>query len=330
MASRNLPAVDGTSPSPSPHAATRQLWLATLAFFVTFAVWGSIAAFADIAQKATADEKVKGVILTSGKDSFIAGADLDMLLNTDTSDATAVMNQFSQLQRLFRSYETGGKPWVAAINGTALGGGLEICLACHYRIAINNPKTKFGQPEVKLGLLPGGGATQRIPRIMGMQASMPILLEGKELRPDAAKAAGLVHELVNTKEELLARAKAWCLANPKPIQPWDDPKFRFPGGDGKRRVSTGGGIGPLWRGDGKELFYHAADGKLMAAQVKIGASFEAGTPAPLFEFRASGNVITPYYDVTRDGQRFLLSTIVETEPNAPLSVVVNWAAELKK
>src|SRR5262245_580055 len=105
---------------------------------------------------------------------------------------------------------------------------------------------------------------------------------------------------------------------------------RFPGSDGKRMVSTGGGIGPLWRGDGKELFYHAADGKLMAAQVKVGASFEASMPAPLFEFRAGGNVITPYYDVTRDGQRFLLSTIVEKEPNAPLAVVVNWAAELKK
>jgi eukaryotic-like serine/threonine-protein kinase len=104
----------------------------------------------------------------------------------------------------------------------------------------------------------------------------------------------------------------------------------FPGGGGIRQVSTGGGIGPLWRGDGKELFYHAPDGKLMAVAVKGGASFEAGMPAPLFEFRAGGNVITPYYDVTSDGQRFLLSTIVETEAAAPLTVVVNWAAEAKK
>jgi dipeptidyl aminopeptidase/acylaminoacyl peptidase len=104
----------------------------------------------------------------------------------------------------------------------------------------------------------------------------------------------------------------------------------FPGGEGKRQVSTGGGIGPLWRGDGKELFYQAPDGKLMAVAVKVGTSFETGTPAPLFEFRASANVITPYYDVTRDGRRFLLSTVVETEPNAPLTVVVNWAAEAPK
>src|SRR5262249_49305303 len=92
------------------------------------------------------------------------------------------------------------------------------------------------------------------------------------------------------------------------------------------RARPAGESGRPWRGDGKELFYHAPDGKLMAAQVRGGASFEASMPAPLFEFRAGGYLITPYYDVTRDGQRFLLSTIVETAPNAPLTVVTNWAA----
>jgi Tol biopolymer transport system component len=104
----------------------------------------------------------------------------------------------------------------------------------------------------------------------------------------------------------------------------------FPNGGGKRQVSTGGGSGPRWRWDGKELFYHASDGKLMAAQVRGGASFEASAPAPLFEFRAGGFQPIPYYSVTRDGQRFLLSTIVETVPNAPLTIVVNWAAGVKK
>ena len=104
----------------------------------------------------------------------------------------------------------------------------------------------------------------------------------------------------------------------------------FPGGGSKRQISTGGGIGPHWRGDGRELYYHAPDGKLMAAPVTIGTSLEVGTPVALFEFRPATNAITPYYSVTRDGQRFLLSTIVETEPNAPLTVVVNWSAELKK
>jgi 3-hydroxyacyl-CoA dehydrogenase/enoyl-CoA hydratase/3-hydroxybutyryl-CoA epimerase len=187
--------------------------------------------FGDEMQKALADASVKGIIVTSGKDAFIAGADLEMIYSI--TDPQVVVDMVTQMHALLRGMEKGGKPVVAALNGTALGGGLEIALACHYRIAINNPKTKFGQPEVKLGLLPGGGGTQRVPRIMGMQNAMPILLEGKELRPDAAKAAGLVHELVNTKEELLARAKAWCLANPKPMQPWDDPKFKYPGGDGK-------------------------------------------------------------------------------------------------
>jgi len=103
----------------------------------------------------------------------------------------------------------------------------------------------------------------------------------------------------------------------------------FPEHGGKRQVSTGGGIGPLWRGDGKELFYHAPDGKLMAASVKAGASFEASVPVALFEFRAGGNLITPYYAVSADGKRFLLSTIVETAAGAPLTVVVNWTAGMK-
>jgi 3-hydroxyacyl-CoA dehydrogenase / enoyl-CoA hydratase / 3-hydroxybutyryl-CoA epimerase len=187
--------------------------------------------FADAVQKFIGDPSAKGLIITSGKEAFIAGADLEMIYAI--TDPQVVVDMVAQMHALLRGLEKCGRPVVCALNGTALGGGLEIALACHYRIAINNPKIKFGQPEVKLGLLPGGGATQRLPRIMGMQASMPLLLEGKELRPDAAKAAGIVHELVNTKEELLARAKAWCLANPKPIQPWDDPKFKFPGGDGK-------------------------------------------------------------------------------------------------
>ncbi|MGH9852694.1 MAG: TolB family protein, partial [Blastocatellia bacterium] len=104
----------------------------------------------------------------------------------------------------------------------------------------------------------------------------------------------------------------------------------FPGHGGKRQVSTAGGTGPQWRRDGRELYYHALDGKLMAVSITGGASFNAGAPVALFEFRASDNLSNPYYSVTRDGQRFLLSTIVETEPNAPLTAVVNWAAGVKK
>src|SRR6478609_11529365 len=175
---------------------------------------GSITAYAGALETALKDGKVKGIIVTSGKTDFIAGADLEMLLNADTSDAAKLTEQFSQLQKLFRRQETGGKPIVAAINGTALGGGFEICLACHHRIAAANPKAKVGQPEVKIGLLPGGGGTQRIPRLIGVMNAAPILLEGRDQTVEEAKGKGLIHEVVPANE-LLSRAKAWLMAENK-------------------------------------------------------------------------------------------------------------------
>ncbi len=222
---------------------------------------GSLTAYTETLDKALKDDKVKGIILTSGKDSFIAGADLEMLLNADTSDAAKLTEQFSQLQRLFRRQETGGKPIVAAINGTALGGGFEICLATHYRIAAANPKTKIGQPEVKLGLLPGGGGTQRIPRLIGVMNAAPILIEGKDLTVDAAKGLGLIHEVVPAAE-LLTRAKAYLTAAPteqvvpeyagkgakaidgRAVQPWDRKGFKTPGFPG----------GQVWSPPGVQTF----------------------------------------------------------------------------
>jgi len=218
---------------------------------------GSLKAYEETLTKALKDEKVKGIILTSGKDSFIAGADLEMLLNADTSDAAKLTEQFSQLQKMFRRQETGGKPVVAAINGTALGGGFEICLATHYRIAAANPKTKIGQPEVKIGLLPGGGGTQRIPRLIGVMNAAPILLEGKDLTVDAAKGLGLIHEVVPA-DQLLAKAKEWLMGPAKEqvvpeyagkgakaidgraVQPWDRKGFKTPGFPGGQVWSPAG------------------------------------------------------------------------------------------
>jgi 3-hydroxyacyl-CoA dehydrogenase/enoyl-CoA hydratase/3-hydroxybutyryl-CoA epimerase len=181
--------------------------------------------------KIAGDASVKGVILTSGKKEFLAGADIDKVFAiTDPKEAFTMAEQY---KAFLRKLELCGRPVVAALNGTALGGGLELALACHYRIAINNPKAKFGLPEVKLGLLPGGGGTQRLPRLIGIQASLPLMLEGKELRADAAKQQGIVHELATDAADMLAKAKSWCLANPKPVQPWDDKKFRWPGGDSR-------------------------------------------------------------------------------------------------
>ena len=206
----------------------------------------SMTAYAGALETAMKDAKVKGIIITSAKEAFIAGADLEMILGLDTSDASKLMEQFSQLQKLFRSQETGGKPVVAAISGTALGGGFEMCLASHYRIAAANPKTRVGQPEVKIGLLPGGGGTQRIPRLIGVQNAAPILLEGKDLTVDAAKSLGLIHEVVPAGE-LLAKAKAWLMApateqvvpefggkgakaiDGRAVQPWDRKGFKVPG-----------------------------------------------------------------------------------------------------
>ena len=132
----------------------------------------SIPEFGTALEKAYADPAVKGIIVTSAKPEFIAGADLKMILRNQDQDPSAMREVSMGLNRTFRRMETNGKPIVAAINGTVLGGGYEVCLACHHRIALDNPKTKIGLPEVKLGLLPGGGGTQRLPRMIGIRAAL--------------------------------------------------------------------------------------------------------------------------------------------------------------
>ena len=138
------------------------------------------------------------------------------------------------MKAVLRRMEMQGKPVVAAINGHALGGGLEIALACHARIAIDDPRLKIGQPEVKLGLLPGGGGTVRLPRLVGIQQALQIMRRGRRHEP-AAKALGmgLLTDLAQDRDDLMAQAAAWIAANPKAKQPWDQPKFRFPGGDSR-------------------------------------------------------------------------------------------------
>jgi 3-hydroxyacyl-CoA dehydrogenase / enoyl-CoA hydratase / 3-hydroxybutyryl-CoA epimerase len=177
------------------------------------------------------DAALKGLVITSDKKDFIVGADIDMLWALKT--AQEAFDRSMLLKRFLRRIELCGKPVVAAINGLCLGGGLEIAMACHARITLDDGKARLGLPEVKLGLLPGGGGTQRLPRLVGMQQALQMMGEGSELRADKALAAGLVTELAATREAMLAQAKAWCLANPKPKQPWDQPKFRYPGGDSK-------------------------------------------------------------------------------------------------
>ena len=199
----------------------------------------AIADIVAITKEVSSNDAIKGLVITSGKPSgFCAGADLGEMGETAgggaklTGDAAvkAAFERGFTLNKTFRELETCGKPVAAAINGLALGGGLEIALACHYRVAANdNPKLQLGLPEAKIGLLPGAGGTQRLPRIMGVQNAAPYLLQGKSMRADAALKNGVVHELAAT-DELVAKAKAWILANPDAKAPWDEKGFKVPGG----------------------------------------------------------------------------------------------------
>ena len=188
-------------------------------------------AFATLTDAFVNDQEAKGLILTSGKSTFVVGADIDQLATIETAEQA--FDLVEDLKASLRKLETSGKPVVAAITGTALGGGLELALACHYRIAIDSPKTKLGLPEVKLGLLPGGGGTQRLPRLVGIQKALELMTQGKELRPQQALEIGLIDDVAHDNDELISKAKAWINENPKAQQPWDKKGFKIPGGDSK-------------------------------------------------------------------------------------------------
>jgi 3-hydroxyacyl-CoA dehydrogenase/enoyl-CoA hydratase/3-hydroxybutyryl-CoA epimerase len=191
--------------------------------------------------KVTADAAVKGAVITSGKPTFCAGADLTLLdrlaavfatmAKTQGEEAAAAMlfEESRKLSQLYRRIETGGKPWVAAINGTALGGGFELALACHQRIASDNPKTRVGLPEIKIGLFPGAGGTQRLARMLPPADALQLLLKGDQLKLDRAKAMKLVDAVV-PEADLIKTAKEWIKAGGKAVKPWDEKGFKLPGG----------------------------------------------------------------------------------------------------
>ncbi len=180
--------------------------------------------------KVTADDSVTGLILVSGKSKiWIAGADIDVSFGSE--DPQEVFASTEALKALLRRIETIGVPVVAALNGTALGGGFETALACHYRIALDNDKIKFGFPEVGLGLLPGGGGVVRTGRLIGLQPAMEWLTQNKKYTPKKTLAAGLIHALATDMDDLMAQAKAWIKANPDAKAPWDAVKrYKIPGG----------------------------------------------------------------------------------------------------
>ena len=188
-------------------------------------------AMADCVARLQAEKNsIAGVIITSAKKTFFAGGDLNELIKVDRPQATAFYNRVLSLKSQLRTLETLGKPVVAAINGAALGGGWEICLACHHRIALDDPSLQLGLPEVTLGLLPGGGGVVRMVRMLGIEKALPYLLEGKKLAPQKALQAGLIDDLASDREALLNKARTWIKANPTAVQRWDVKGFQIPGG----------------------------------------------------------------------------------------------------
>ncbi len=187
-----------------------------------------------------ADGAVKGAVITSGKESFSGGADLTMfkslqrvyLEESAKNRDVAVKMLFDGVGRmtgLFRKLETSGKPWVSAINGTCMGGAFEMSLACHGRVAADSDAVKMALPEVKVGLFPGAGGTQRVPRLAQPQEALQMLTSGQTLTPKKAKAMGLIHEIAEPKK-LIETAKAMIKNGLKPVQPWDEKGFKLPGG----------------------------------------------------------------------------------------------------
>jgi 3-hydroxyacyl-CoA dehydrogenase / enoyl-CoA hydratase / 3-hydroxybutyryl-CoA epimerase len=176
-------------------------------------------------------DSITGVIVTSAKKTFFAGADLTTLRNVTPENAREFSAHIALVKSQLRRLEKLGRPVVAAINGTALGGGLEIALACHHRIALDTPGSKIGFPEVTLGILPGLGGVVRTVRMLGLvNALTQLLLQGQQVRPAQAKEIGIVDEVVATPHELLARGREWIAANPQARQPWDVKGYQIPGG----------------------------------------------------------------------------------------------------
>ncbi|BCG83220.1 3-hydroxyacyl-CoA dehydrogenase NAD-binding domain-containing protein [Mesorhizobium sp. 113-3-3] len=193
-----------------------------------------------IIDQVMADAGIKGAVITSGKDSFSGGADLTMLqkmlavfAKEKTKDpekaAKLLFDNAGRMGGLWRKLETSGKPWVSAINGTCMGGAFELSLACHGRVAADSDKVKMALPEVKVGIFPGAGGTQRVPRLTDQQQALQMLTSGQNLSPQKAKAMGLIHEIAEPAK-LVETAKAMIRNGLKAVQPWDEKGFKLPGG----------------------------------------------------------------------------------------------------
>jgi len=179
-------------------------------------------------------DALRGVILCSAKTTFFAGADLKGLMRSKPEEAAAFYREIEQIKKNFRTIETLGKPVVACLGGAALGGGFELALSAHCRIAVDNPKTQFGLPEITLGLIPGAGGITKMTRLLGLMGAQPYILESKLFNPREGFELGVIHQLVPNDADAAAAmrsaALAWIAANPAPQQPWDAKDYKMPGG----------------------------------------------------------------------------------------------------
>lgn len=250
-------------------------------------------ALAETVDKLQADENIAGIIFRSAKKTFFAGGDLDELIQATPEHATEFFNMIEEMKAKLRYIENRGIPVVAALNGTALGGGWELALGCHYRIALNDAKAKFGLPEVTLGLLPGGGGIVRMVRLLGLQNAFPLLMEGKQIGVEKAKSLGLIQDTADSLEELMDKAIAWVKANPKSQQPYDVKGYKIPGGSPSTpAVAQMLAIAPAMLRDKTKGCYPAPEA-IMSAAVE-GAQVDVDTALTIesryFTYLATGQI----------------------------------------
>jgi 3-hydroxyacyl-CoA dehydrogenase/enoyl-CoA hydratase/3-hydroxybutyryl-CoA epimerase len=174
--------------------------------------------------------KIKGIVLASAKTTFFAGADLKGVMRLTPADAPRCFAEVEQVKKNFRTLETLGKPVVACLNGSALGGGWEVALVAHHRVAVDDRQAQFGTPEVTLGLIPGASGITKTTRLLGLMGAQPFIVEGKTFGAREALELGLIHELVSDAARLRDRALAWIAEHPSAQQPWDDKNYKMPGG----------------------------------------------------------------------------------------------------
>ncbi|MEX5439666.1 3-hydroxyacyl-CoA dehydrogenase NAD-binding domain-containing protein [Acinetobacter indicus] len=251
------------------------------------------AALAETVEKLKADEQIAGIIFRSAKKTFFAGGDLDELIQAQPEQASDFFQMVEGMKAQLRYIEKRGIPVVAALNGTALGGGWELALGCHHRIALNDPKTRFGLPEVTLGLLPGGGGIVRMVRLLGLQTAFPFLIEGKQFGVEKALSLGLIHDTADSADEMLQKAIDWIQTHPKSQQPFDVKGYKIPGGDPKHpAVAQMLAIAPAILRDKTKGCYPAPEA-IMSAAVE-GAQVDVDTALTIesryFTYLATGQV----------------------------------------